>query len=546
MPPCRRDPSSSTASRTESEIWSAILSGCPSVTDSDVKVWRVVTSLLLELSSPPEASARRMPPPGRCPPRRSITLSKMAWATSSFEVRATSRHVPSEPRMVTALVSWSKPTCCAETSLATMRSTFLASKLGRGPARHVVGLGREPDEHLPAATAPTELGQDVGRGLEHELGHPVGLRQLGFGRRLQPEVRHRGRHHHDVGADAALEHGRFHLRRGLHPHDRRCPTATAGCAVVTRTTSAPRAAAASATAWPCLPDERLEMKRTGSIGSARAARAHHHTPSGEVAAAPRRDAQRPPVAAATMSAGSARRPAPTSPPASRPSPGSTTCTPRRRSVARFSCTAGCSHISVCMAGHTITGARVASTVAVEQPVGDPVGVAAEKARRRRRPRAPDRRVWPRWVCGNGVGLGPQASVCTGSEASAEKVTSPTNRVASSVRTGTTCAPASTSRRHTSTALYAAMPPVTPKTTVFPSDGASRHRPSSRGWSRAGTPACYSPASGWSAPRRRASTSVGPSSPVSAVSSAHRRRPVAAAPSRPSTPSSPTSVGSMRW
>src|SRR5580704_1440600 len=30
--------SASTASRTASEIWSAILSGCPSVTDSDVKI----------------------------------------------------------------------------------------------------------------------------------------------------------------------------------------------------------------------------------------------------------------------------------------------------------------------------------------------------------------------------------------------------------------------------------------------------------------------------------------------------------------------------
>src|SRR5579883_179092 len=31
----------STASSTESEIWSAILSGCPSVTDSDVKICRI-------------------------------------------------------------------------------------------------------------------------------------------------------------------------------------------------------------------------------------------------------------------------------------------------------------------------------------------------------------------------------------------------------------------------------------------------------------------------------------------------------------------------
>ena len=37
--------------------------------------------------------------------------------------------------------------------------------------------------------------------------------------------------------------------------------------VVTSVTDAPRSTAASAMAWPCLPDERLPMKRTGSIGS---------------------------------------------------------------------------------------------------------------------------------------------------------------------------------------------------------------------------------------------------------------------------------------
>ena len=42
--------------------------------------------------------------------------------------------------------------------------------------------------------------------------------------------------------------------------------------------------------------------------------------------------------------------------------------------------------------------------------------------------------------------------CTGSEARAEKVTAPTKRVASSVSTGVTCTPASTSCRQTSTAL----------------------------------------------------------------------------------------------
>ena len=64
-----------------------------------------------------------------------------------------------------------------------------------------------------------------------------------------------------------LEHGRLHLGRGLHPDHRRRRGGPGRVVVVTSTTSAPRSAAASARAWPCFPDDRLEMKRTGSIGS---------------------------------------------------------------------------------------------------------------------------------------------------------------------------------------------------------------------------------------------------------------------------------------
>ena len=56
-----------------------------------------------------------------------------------------------------------------------------------------------------------------------------------------------------------------------------------------------------------------------------------------------------------------------------------------------------------------------------------------------------------------------SEVCTGSEASAEKVVVPTKCNAPSVRTGETWAPPSTKRRQTSIALYAAIPPVTPRT-----------------------------------------------------------------------------------
>ena len=80
-----------------------------------------------------------------------------------------------------------------------------------------------------------------------------------------------------------------------------------------------------------------------------------------------------------MTAGSASRPEPTSPPASRPSSGGTTITPRARRVARFCCTAGCSHISVCMAGHTTTGAAVAIRVVVSRSSAKPAAYRASRS-----------------------------------------------------------------------------------------------------------------------------------------------------------------------
>ena len=66
--------------------------------------------------------------------------------------------------------------------------------------------------------------------------------------------------------------------------------------------------------------------------------------------------------------------------------------------------------------------------------------------------------WPRWVCGIGSGPVPphrqplKRLVRAGSDARAEKVSAPTNSSAPAVSTGETNAPASTSRRQTSTAL----------------------------------------------------------------------------------------------
>ena len=63
--------------------------------------------------------------------------------------------------------------------------------------------------------------------------------------------------------------------------------------------------------------------------------------------------------AATISSGSAKRPAPTMPHARYPLPGSTMRTPRLRRTLRFSCVAGCFSISTFIVGAMITGADVA-------------------------------------------------------------------------------------------------------------------------------------------------------------------------------------------
>jgi hypothetical protein len=72
-----------------------------------------------------------------------------------------------------------------------------------------------------------------------------------------------------------------------------------------------------------------------------------------------------------ISSGSGSRPAPVSDPVSRPHAGSSTTAPRRRSVATLSTVAGCSHISVCIAGANSTGQRAVSSVAVSRSSARP-------------------------------------------------------------------------------------------------------------------------------------------------------------------------------
>src|SRR5579875_341002 len=74
----------------------------------------------------------------------------------------------------------------------------------------------------------------------------------------------------------------------------------------------------------------------------------------------------------------------------------------------------------------------------------------------------------RLMWGTGSPLGSKSDVRAGSAARALQVSGATKRAAPRVSTGKTTAPRSLSRRQTSTALYAAMPPETPRTTVLAS------------------------------------------------------------------------------
>ena len=174
-----------------------------------------------------------------------------------------------------------------------------------------------------------------------------------------------------TSAGSAASAGREHLL-APSPHGAHVTPGGSGSPVgpATRTSSAPRRARAAAMAWPCLPDERLAMKRTGIdrlVGRAAGDDARGGPASGAVG----RD-QRP-------------RSPPGSPPARpcgrgrtrcrpwRPRPGRPCCTPRacqRGQIAPAS-RAWC-HIRTFIAGAISTGLSVASRAVVARSSAMPL------------------------------------------------------------------------------------------------------------------------------------------------------------------------------
>ncbi len=181
------------------------------------------------------------------------------------------------------------------------------------------------------------------------------------------------------------------------------------------------------------------------------------------------------------------RPAPDAPDASRPTPGPTCTAPRDTSAAMCPCVTGLLHMCDSIAGASTHGTPpslpligVASSVAVSRLSASPrasfASVFALSGATTTKSAA-----LAIFTCGMGSPpcpppcpppCGVHISTRAARPLRAAKVSGPTNRAAASVRTTSTSAPACTNLLHRSAALYAAMPPVTPRITFLPAKSAS--------------------------------------------------------------------------
>ena len=241
-----------------------------------------------------------------------------------------------------------------------LRASFAA----RWPA--LGGLRREAHDHLALGLVLSEVGQDVGGLLEHD-GVEAARLLLDLARRgpRRPVVGH-GRGHHDhVGPVGRARHRLVHLRRGLH----RAAVDARGDRPIDGGHQRDRGAAGRG-----LFGQGVALLARGAVGDeadgvdrlAGAAGGDDHAagPASDGGVSRRRTASSTirrigQAALAQITAG-------------QPSlAGATTRRPSRRAWPGCRCTAGCSHISVCIAGQTMTGARVASSVAVSRSLEMP-------------------------------------------------------------------------------------------------------------------------------------------------------------------------------
>ena len=170
-------------------------------------------------------------------------------------------------------------------------------------------------------------------------------------------------------------------------------------------------------------------------------------PARSWAAAPRSRTSR---TSSKIEAGSGSRPLPVSAPVSRPSAGSMTIAPRWRRVATLAWVAGCSHISVCIAGAKTTGQRAVSNVLVSRSSARPWAALASRSAVAGATTTTSA-DWPIRTCGTAC-TSAHTSVDTGLPDSAAHVGAPTNSSAAAVGTTVTSRPDSVKRRRSSQAL----------------------------------------------------------------------------------------------
>ena len=349
----------------------------------------------------------------------------------------------------------------------------LAGQLGPGVVEDgavvVAGLGRETDHDLgvPAGVAVADQpGQDVGRlgQLDRRRRAVAGLLDLRAGLGDRTEVGGRRGHHDRVGAG----------RRGGHL--RRCSSSV----VSTWTTLTPAGSGEDhvggdqrdlGAAGGGGAGQREALATGGAVAEephrvevlAGAAGRHHDPAPGQVARCSPYDGRAGRRTKAKISAGSGSRPLPESAPVSRPSAGSTTCAPALAERGHVGLRRGVlPHLGVHRGREHDRAARGQQRVG-EQVVGEAVrGLRQQVGGRRsdhdqvgalpdpdvRAPRA--RRSTRRW----------RPACRTGPPRSGRRRTASADAVGTTV----TSWPDSVSRRSSSQALYAAIPPLTPSTT----------------------------------------------------------------------------------
>jgi len=178
------------------------------------------------------------------------------------------------------------------------------------------------------------------------------------------------------------------------------------------------------------------------------------------------------IVSSTISSGSSMRPGPVSPQAWSPQAGPMTLTPSLRKTAMLRRVAGFSHIWRFMAGATSSGqSRARTSVVSRSSARPPASLARKSAEAGATSSASASR--DRSMCAMLLATrGSHWSVNTSFPESAWKVTGVTKCVAASLITTCTEAPSLISSRTSSAALYAAMPPVMPRTMRFPASSMS--------------------------------------------------------------------------